>query len=115
MHPLVVRHEIDGFLADRLSRLCGERSSIWWPMVSPPPGTREAITYGPGLRWSGMGTNLTTTWRAARKGWRHMLDQFGPALEWPWTKLVAPPLTDGARPDGWSRARMQPSGRAIRL
>jgi len=23
-----------------------------------------------------------------------MLDQFGPALEWPWSKLVAPPLTD---------------------
>lgn len=23
-----------------------------------------------------------------------MLEQFGPALEWPWTKLAAPPLTD---------------------
>ena len=26
-------------------------------------------------------------------GMRQMLEQFGPALEWPWTKLVAPPLT----------------------
>lgn len=27
-------------------------------------------------------------------GLRHMLEQFGPALELPWTKLKAPPLTE---------------------
>ncbi len=27
-------------------------------------------------------------------GMRHMLKQFGPALKKPWTKLIAPELTD---------------------
>jgi carnitine 3-dehydrogenase len=28
------------------------------------------------------------------RGMRHFMSQFGPALKWPWTKLVAPELTD---------------------
>jgi carnitine 3-dehydrogenase len=54
----------------------------------------QAIIYGPGLRWSAMGTNLIYHLAGGEQGMRHMLEQFGPALEWPWTKLVAPPLSE---------------------
>ncbi len=95
MHPLVVRYEIDGFLADRLlEALWREILHMVADGVATTGELDEAITYGPGLRWSGMGTNMIYHLAGGDKGMGHMLDQFGPALEWPWTKLVAPPLTD---------------------
>ena len=54
----------------------------------------QAIIYGPGLRWAFMGTCLTFHLAGGEQGMRHMLEQFGPALELPWTKLKAPELTD---------------------
>jgi carnitine 3-dehydrogenase len=54
----------------------------------------EAIIYGPGLRWAMMGTNLTFHLAGGEAGMRHMLEQFGPALKLPWTKLEAPELSD---------------------
>lgn len=41
-----------------------------------------------------MGTFLTYTLAGGDAGMRHFMQQFGPALELPWTKLVAPTLTD---------------------
>ena len=53
----------------------------------------EAITYGPGMRWALMGTFLTFHLAGGEMGMKHMLDQFGPALKLPWTKLKSPKLT----------------------
>jgi len=52
----------------------------------------KAITYGPGMRWALMGTFLTFHLAGGELGMKHMLDQFGPALKLPWTKLKAPKL-----------------------
>ena len=41
-----------------------------------------------------MGTCLIYHMAGGDAGMRHMLEQFGPALKLPWTKLVAPELTD---------------------
>ena len=42
-----------------------------------------------------MGTFLTYRIAGGEDGMRHFLEQFGPALEWPWTKLTdVPELTD---------------------
>ena len=41
-----------------------------------------------------MGTNLIFHMAGGDAGMRHMLQQFGPALKLPWTKLVAPELTE---------------------
>jgi len=46
------------------------------------------------LRWAIMGTCLTFHLAGGKTGMRHMLEQFGPALELPWTKLRAPELTN---------------------
>ena len=52
----------------------------------------RAIEDGPGLRWSLMGTFLTFHLAGGELGMKHMLDQFGPALKLPWTKLKSPKL-----------------------
>ena len=54
----------------------------------------RAIEDGPGLRWSLMGTFLTFHLAGGKAGMRHMLEQFGPALKLPWTKLKAPRLSN---------------------
>ena len=55
-----VRHEIDGFIADRLLEALW-REALW--LVADDVATAEeiddAIRYGAGLRWSSMGTFLT--------------------------------------------------------
>ena len=40
-----------------------------------------------------MGTNLIYHLAGGEGGMRHMLEQFGPALDLPWTHLKAPTLT----------------------
>ena len=55
----------------------------------------DAIRYGAGLRWSFMGTFLTYRIAGGEAGMRHFMAQFGPALQWPWTKLTdVPEITD---------------------
>lgn len=95
MKPLVIQKEIEGHLADRLME------ALWREalhMVNDGVATTEevdaAIVYGAGLRWAQMGPFMTFHLAGGEKGMRHMLDQFGPALKLPWTKLVAPELTN---------------------
>ncbi len=50
---------------------------------------------GFGLRWAQMGLFETYRIAGGEAGMRHFIDQFGPALAWPWTKLMdVPELTD---------------------
>ncbi|WP_257350839.1 L-carnitine dehydrogenase [Pseudalkalibacillus decolorationis] len=95
MKPLVVTREIEGHVTDRLME------AIWREalhLVNDGVATTEevdaSIVYGPGLRWALMGPFLTLHLAGGEKGMRHMLEQFGPALKLPWTKLEAPELTD---------------------
>jgi carnitine 3-dehydrogenase len=95
MHALEVRREVPGHLTDRL------QEAMWREilhMVAEGVATTgeldDSITYGPGLRWAGMGMNLIYHLAGGEMGMRHMLAQFGPALKWPWTKLEAPELTE---------------------
>jgi carnitine 3-dehydrogenase len=96
MRPLLVRREIDGFVADRLLEALW-REALW--LVHDDVATVEeiddAIRFGAGLRWAQMGTFLTYRIAGGEEGMRHFLAQFGPALAWPWTKLTdVPELTD---------------------
>jgi carnitine 3-dehydrogenase len=113
MKALKVRKEIDGYIADRL------QEALWREMlhlindgIATTGEIDDAIRYGPGLRWAFMGTSLIYHLAGGEPGMRHMLEQFGPALELPWTKLKAPKLTDElidrmvegtqAQAQGWS-------------
>jgi carnitine 3-dehydrogenase / betainyl-CoA thioesterase len=96
MQPLVVRSEIDGFIADRLLEALW-REALWLVHdgVATVEEVDDAIRYGAGLRWAFMGTFLTYRIAGGEEGMRHFLRQFGPALEWPWTHLTdVPELTD---------------------
>lgn len=95
MHPLVVRGEVDGFLADRLLEALW-REALWLVHdgVATMAELDDAIRYGPGLRWAFMGTFLTYRLAGGDSGMRHFIEQFGPALSLPWTRLTdVPELT----------------------
>jgi carnitine 3-dehydrogenase len=95
MQPLSVRKEIDGFIADRLLEALW-REALWLVRdgVATTAEIDDAIRYGAGLRWAFMGTFLIYRVAGGEAGMRHFLNQFGPALKLPWTRLEAPDLTD---------------------
>ncbi|MEI9985593.1 MAG: hypothetical protein WDN69_21835 [Aliidongia sp.] len=74
----------------------------------------DAIRYGAGLRWSFMGTFLIYRMAGGEPGMRHFLNQFGPALKLPWTKLVAPELTDELVETIAGQSDDQAAGKSIR-
>lgn len=96
LYPLRVRKEIDAHIADRFLEAVW-REALW--LIKDGIATTEeidnAIRYGFGIRWAQMG--LFETYRVAggEAGMKHFIDQFGPCLKWPWTKLMdVPELTD---------------------
>jgi carnitine 3-dehydrogenase len=116
MKPLLVRSEIDGFLADRLLEALW-REALW--LVHDGVATVEeiddAVRYGPGLRWAQMGTFLTYRIAGGEDGMHHFLSQFGPALEWPWTKLTdVPELSDALIERIASQSDAQAGGLSVR-
>ncbi|TSB47471.1 3-hydroxyacyl-CoA dehydrogenase NAD-binding domain-containing protein [Alkalicoccobacillus porphyridii] len=98
MKPLVMSGEIDGHIGDRLMEaIWREALHIVNDGVATTEEVDNAIVYGPGLRWALMGPFLTLHLAGGEKGMAHMLEQFGPALKLPWTRLVAPELTEELR------------------
>jgi carnitine 3-dehydrogenase len=96
MHPLHVRVENDAFIADRLLEAVW-REALW--LVNDGVATTaeidDAIRYGFGLRWAQMGLFETYRIAGGEGGMAHFVRQFGPALEWPWSKLTdVPELTE---------------------
>jgi len=96
MHALHLKKEIDAHVADRFLEAVW-REALW--LVKDGIATTEeiddAIRYGFGIRWAQMG--LFETYRVAggEAGMKHFMAQFGPALKWPWTKLMdVPEFTD---------------------
>jgi carnitine 3-dehydrogenase len=115
MHPLVLRREIDGFLADRLLEALW-REALW--LVNDDDATVEeiddAISYGAGLRWAIMGTFLTYRLGGGEAGMAHFMAQFGPTLQLPWTKLVdVPSLTPELIAKIVDQSDTQAAGRSV--
>jgi len=94
MNPIMVKKELPGYLSDRLQEaLWREGLHIINDGFATTKDLDRAIEDGPGLRWSLMGTFLTFHLAGGKSGMKHMLEQFGPALKLPWTKLKAPNLS----------------------
>ncbi len=92
MFPLTLRREIDAHIADRFLEAVW-REALWLVKdgIATTAEIDDAIRMGFGLRWAQMG--LFETYRVAggEAGMRHFMAQFGPALKWPWTKLMDVP------------------------
>ena len=96
MLPLRVRKEIDAHIADRLLEAVW-REGLWLVKdgIATTQEIDDAIRYGFGLRWAQMGLFETYRIAGGEAGMAHFIKQFGPALEWPWTKLMdVPELTE---------------------
>ena len=114
MNPIMVKHELPGYLSDRL------QEALWREglhIINEGHATTEdldrAIEDGPGLRWSLMGTFLTFHLAGGKKGMKHMLEQFGPALKLPWTKLKAPKLSKKLSSRLISGTKNQAKGKSV--
>jgi carnitine 3-dehydrogenase len=116
MRPLHVRKEIDGFVADRLLEALW-REALWLVHddVASVAEVDDAVRFGAGLRWALMGTYQTYRIAGGEEGMRHFMAQFGPALKWPWTKLMdVPELTDALIDKIAEQSDAQAAGRSPR-
>lgn len=95
MKPIRIAQEIDAHIGDRLLEAVW-REALW--LVKDGIATTEEIDdiirYGFGLRWAQMGLFETYRIAGGEAGMAHFLAQFGPALSWPWTKLMDVPELD---------------------
>jgi carnitine 3-dehydrogenase len=92
MYPLTVRQEIDAHIADRLLEAVW-REALWLVKdgIATTAEIDEAIRMGFGIRWAQMGLFETYRIAGGEAGMAHFMAQFGPALSWPWTKLMDVP------------------------
>ena len=93
--PLVMEREVPGFVATRL------QEAVWreaMHMINEGEATVEqvdsAVSNGPGLRWALMGPCMVYHVGGGEGGMAYCLEQFGPTLKLPWSRLAAPDLTD---------------------
>ena len=97
MHPLRIRKEVAAHVADRLLEAVW-RESLWLVRdgVATTAEIDDAIRFGFGLRWAQMGLFETYRIAGGDAGMRHFIAQFGPALQWNWSRLTdVPELTPG--------------------
>ena len=116
MFPLPLAAEIDAHVADRLLEAVW-REALW--LVNDDIATTteidEAIRMGFGLRWAQMGLFETYRIAGGEAGMAHFLAQFGPALEWPWTKLMdVPELSDDLVAKIAAQSDAQAAGASVR-
>ncbi len=96
--PLVMKKEIPGFLATRL------QEAIWREALhmvanneATPAQIDLALKNGPAPRMVTQGQCMAFHVACGEGGMATNLDQFGPALKLPWTRLEAPELTPELR------------------
>ncbi len=89
MKGVHIAKEIEAFVGDRLLEALW-REALW--LIKDDICTVETlddvIRYSFGLRWAQMGLFQTYRIAGGEAGMRHFLAQFGPALQWNWTKLM---------------------------
>ena len=95
MHPVHLKKEIDAFVADRLLEAIW-RESLWLIKdgICTTSELDDIVRYGFGLRYAQMGVFDTYRVAGGELGMRHFIEQFGPCLKWPWTKLTDVPELD---------------------
>ncbi len=96
--PLRLKREIPGFVATRLQEaLWREALHMVANGEASPEDIDRALRFGPASRMAVQGQCLAFHVACGEGGMAKNLDQFGPALKLPWTRLDAPELTPELR------------------
>ena len=96
--PLAMKKEIPGFVATRLQEaLWREALHMVANGEATPADIDNALMNGPAARMAVQGQCMAFHVACGEGGMATNLDQFGPALKWPWTRLEAPELTQELR------------------
>ena len=92
MVPIIIKKEIDAFVADRMLEAMW-REALWLIKddICTTKDLDDIITSSFGIRFAQMGMFESYRIAGGDKGMRHFLDQFGPALKWPWSRLTDVP------------------------
>ena len=92
MVPIIIKKEIDAFVADRMLEAMW-REALWLIKddICTTKELDDIITSSFGIRFAQMGMFESYRIAGGDKGMRHFLDQFGPALKWPWSRLTDVP------------------------
>jgi carnitine 3-dehydrogenase len=92
MKPVHLKKEIDAFVADRLLEAIW-REALWLIKdgICTTQELDDIVKYGFGLRYAQMGVFETYRIAGGDGGMRKHLENFGPCLKWPWTKLTDVP------------------------
>jgi len=96
--PLLMKKEIPGFVATRLQEaLWREALHMVANGEATPADIDNALMNGPAPRMVAQGQCMAFHVACGAGGMATNLDQFGPALKLPWTRLEAPELTQELR------------------
>ena len=96
--PLIMQKEISGFVATRLQEaLWREALHMVANGEATPADIDKALMNGPAPRMAVQGQCMAFHVACGEGGMATNLDQFGPALKLPWTRLKAPELTKELR------------------
>ena len=96
--PVTLTKEIPGFIATRLQEaLWREALHMVAAGEATPRQIDDALRFGPGPRMALLGQCMAFHVACGEGGMATNLDQFGPALKLPWTRLDAPELTQTLR------------------
>ncbi|HEX6957338.1 MAG TPA: 3-hydroxyacyl-CoA dehydrogenase NAD-binding domain-containing protein [Ferrovibrio sp.] len=97
-HPVVLRREMPGHIANRLS------SAVWREAVylveqgiASVADIDAAMAFGPGLRWAIMGPHMTYHLGGGDGGIRHYLDHLGPSQVRRWESLGQPRFDEATK------------------
>ncbi|MGR3199508.1 MAG: carnitine 3-dehydrogenase [Paracoccus sp. (in: a-proteobacteria)] len=97
MHPLEMQTEIDAFIGNRFQEAMW-REALWMLKdgIATTAQIDDAMRMGFGLRLAQMGLFDTYRLAGGEAGMASYMDQFGPSLHWPWSRLTDVPELDAA-------------------
>ena len=97
MHPLEMKTEIDAFIGNRFQESIW-REALWMIRdgIATTSDIDDAIRMGFGLRLAQMGLFETYRLAGGEAGMASYMEQFGPSLHWPWSRLTDVPELDPA-------------------
>lgn len=97
-YPVVLRREMPGHIANRLSSaLWREAVYLVEQGVASVADIDAAMTHGPGLRWAIVGPHLAYHLGGGAGGIEHYLDHLGPSQARRWASLGTPVFDEATR------------------